>query len=178
MGTAYRFIADPGQPSEVMAWFRALKTPPVEVGTERGTVLYFKEHGALAYDASGAVDSKASPIVTLLAPRVRRGILWTVGEVHFLATPLRKRLPALQKISKEFSEWLCAWECVHPPRGNDFTYYLEGSVRNWDSPVFALDSGLEALRAGRYVVSDDDNEFVLDTLCRKLRLRGVHCLEA
>jgi hypothetical protein len=178
MGTTYRFIADPHEPSEVLAWFRALSVPPTEVEKERGVLLLFGEPGSLAYDASGAIDAKASPLVSIFSPRVRRGILWTVGEVHFLSTPVRKRFPALHRVSSAFSDWLSTRHCGYSDQNDEFGYYLEGSIKNFDSAVFAFESGLRALRAGRYFVADDDTEFLLDQLCQKLRLRGVECSEA
>jgi len=180
MGTIYRFIEQPTTPSDVMGWFRALAQPPTEVPTERATVLYFGDLGPLVYETHGKLDARKSPVATVFLPRVMRGVLWTVGEVHFLATPLRKLFPRLYTISSDFSGWLTTHECIHSntSASNAYDYYLEGSVRNFDSPVFAFDSGLDALRAGRYFVSDHDNDFVLDKLCRALRLRGVECAEA
>jgi len=180
MGTTYRFIEEPRDDSEVLAWFRALPTPPIEVSTAYGIALYFTDLGPLVNTADGKVDSHKSPVVSLFRPRVKRGILWTVGEVHFLATPLRQSFPRLYKVSSDFSRWLAAHECVYSNKrdNNDYDYYLEGSVRNFAPPVFALDSGLRALRAGRYFVSDHDNDLVLEKLSRALRLRGVECAEA
>ena len=172
MGATHRFIADPTGPSEVLDWFRRLPAAPAEVPTERGVALHFRECGPLTYrlGAGMGIDAKASPIANVFLPRIRRGVLWTLGEVHFLAT-------ALHKISNAFSRWLSTHECVHGRKQKDdrFAYYLEGSIRNHDSPVFALASGLEALEAQRYFVDDDDTEFRLDTICRYLRLRGVEC---
>jgi len=180
MGTTYRYLASPTEPSEVLAWFRSLPHAPTEVETDRSTVLYFRECGPLLYEPGGRIDSKASPVATIFHPRVRRGALWTVGEVHFLATPLRQRYPALHKASKALSNWLAGNRCVHSQEQADdqFTYYLEGSVRNYDSPVFALASGLSALEAQRYFVAEDDTESRLETICRHLRLRGVECSDA
>ena len=179
MGVTYRYIAQPSEPSEVLGWFASLPTPPTVVPTTRGAVLYFRECGALVSTSDGAIDAKASPVVTIFVPRVRRAILWTVGEVHFLATPLRRRYPALHKVSSAFSKWLGGFECVHSNKrtNNEFTYYLEGSVQNSDPPIYAFESGQRALLAGRYFVSDEDNDFVLDALCKKLRLREVQCGE-
>jgi hypothetical protein len=177
MGVTYRFIADPAEPSEVLAWFRALPSRPTEVPTERGCVLYFTEFGQLAYEADGKVNAKNSPVATVFLPKVRRGVMWTVGEVHFLATPFRSQFPGLHKISRELSKWLAAHECAYSNERaeNPFAYYLEGSVKNYDSPVFAFTSGIEALRLGRYFVGDDDNDYRLDAICKSLRLRGVSC---
>jgi len=55
----------------------------------------------------------------------------------------------------------------------DWDYYLEGTLKRSDSKIFALPAAFSALQRGQYFVADDDNEFVLDKLCRSLRLRGV-----
>jgi hypothetical protein len=180
MGTTYRFIEQPGTPSEVMAWFRALPQPPNEIPTESAMVLHFHEFGSLVYDSDRKVDMRQSPVVSVYLPQERRGALWTVGEVHFLATPLRKSFPQLHKISAAFSSWLATHDCVYSNKSasNVYDYYLEGSVKNFDSPVFALNSGITGLRAGRYFIADQDNDFVLDKLCRALALRGVKCAGA
>jgi len=180
MGTTYRYLASPTEPSEVLAWFRSLPQAPTEVETERSTVFYFRECGPLMYESDGRIDSKASPVATIFQPRIRRGALWTAGEVHFLATPLRQQYPALHMTSKAFSNWLAGHRCVHSQEKADdqFAYYLEGSIRNYDSPVFALPSGLIALEAQRYFVAEDDTESKLESICRYLRLRGVGCSDA
>ena len=180
MGATYRFIAAPSEPSEVMAWFRRLDIPPVETLTERTAVLYFKEFGDLVSGADGSIDAKASPVATIFLPQVKRGLLWTVGEVHFLATPVRGLFPGLQRISLAFSKWLAKQQCVYSNvvEDNAFDYYLEGSIRNYDAPVFAFDSGFKALGEGQYFVADGDNELVLAKLCQALRLRGVGCADA
>jgi hypothetical protein len=180
MGATYRFIADPSESSEVLGWFRSLPCPPEEVPTKHGATLYFKELGTLTYDVDGRIDSKSSPVVAVFLPQVRRGSLWTVGEVHFLATPLRQQFPDLHRISSAFSRWLATLPCVYTNKrqDNEFSYYLEGSVKNFDAPVYAFGSGLSALQSGRYFVGERDNDRVLDSLCRALRLRGVQCAEA
>lgn len=180
MGTTYRYIEEPKSSSEILGWFRALPQPSVEHPTPYGFVLYFRDMGPLVYDEKGAVDASRCPVVTLIVPKTKRGVLWTVGEVHFLATPLRKLFPDLQKICSKFSRWLSARECVfvETSADNPFDYYLEGSVRNFDCPIFAFDSGLAAIRGGRYFVADRDNDLVLDKVCRALSLRGVECAEA
>ncbi|MFZ6775847.1 hypothetical protein ACO0LD_03375 [Undibacterium sp. Ji83W] len=177
MGSTYRFIADPSQQSEVVDWFRARSTPPIEVQTERSLILYFKDIGPLTYHSNGAINPKTSPVVTVFLPRVRRGALWTVGEVHFLATPLRQQYPALYKISSAFLKWLANQECVFSNKdtNNKFAYYLEGSIKNYDTPVFAFESGLRALESENYFVADDDNDAKLEQICKSLLLRGVKC---
>jgi len=180
VGSTFRFIEDPAAASSVLTWFRSLKAPPREVQTERGFTLHFQDVGPVAYDAHGHIDSKASPLASVFVPCVRRGALWTVGEVHFLATPLRDRFPALHKISSAFAKWLSAHECVYSNKrnSNPFSYYLEGSIQNFDPDVFAFESALSALNAGRYFVAEDDTESRLTAICKFLRLRGVECSDA
>lgn len=180
MGTTYRFIADPHESSEVLGWFRSLPHPPVEVQGPGCLWLHFVSDGPLSLGPEGVVDPKRSPVASLFLPRVRRGALWTVGEVHFLASPVRQRFPGLHKVSSAFDKWLSSHECVYsskPDFQGEWNYYLEGSVKNYDPPVFALPSGLSALRAGQYFIADGDTAARLDTLCASLRLRGVQCEE-
>lgn len=177
MGTTYRFIAEPTAPSPVLAWFRALHPPPREVPAARATVLYFEHLGTLAYRADGQIDAARSPVVTVLSPQVKRRALWTVGEVHFLATPLRGLFPELHCVGRDFARWLGTHDCVFSRKSgtNEFDYYLEGSIRNYDPPVYAFASALAALATGQYFVAQDDNDLRLDQLCQALRLRGVDC---
>ncbi|HZN24774.1 MAG TPA: hypothetical protein VFB75_11140 [Burkholderiales bacterium] len=178
MATTHRFICDPDAPSSVLEWFRALQDAPDEVEGKGVLWLHFRSLGPLAMADDGSVDFKRSPLAGLVLPRVRRKILWTVGEVRFLATPLRSTYPRLYALSSSLRKWLESFECVfcnRPGHRNEWDYYLEGSVRSWDAPVYALNGGLDALRRGQYFVSAEDNDFVLDGLCSSLRLRGVQC---
>lgn len=179
MGTTYRFIEAPGEGSDVLAWFRALPDSPSELVSEAGHLFHFRTMGPIAME-HGAPVSDRSPLVNVFVPRVRRGVLWTAGEVHFLATPLRS-FPALQRISFAFKRWLSRLECIYegpsPRPESEWAYFLEGSLRNHDSPIYALPSGMEALRAGRYFVSDDETDGQLDALCAALRLRGLTPLD-
>ena len=177
MSTTYRFIADPAAASDVLNWFRGLDSRPDEIRTSRAAVFHFKVYGPLVDGPDGAIDAKRSPVVSVFSPRVRRGILWTVGEVHFHPTPLREQFPHLHKTSTSFAKWLRIRPCVfsNARKDNEHNYYLEGSVRNYDPPVYAFESGLKALNAQRYFVGNDDTESCLEDLCRTLRLRGVNC---
>ena len=180
MSVTHRFIADPAEPSEVMAWFRSLNTPVTEVPTDYGYALHFRDFGPLSYLSDGGIDADASPVVTIVLPQTRRGALWTIGEVHFRAMPLRKRFPLLHKVNSNFSKWLSVLECVYSNQRseNPYSYYLEGSAMNRDEAIFAFHSGLEALKRERYFVGHMDNPYRLDTICKMLRLRGVDCAEA
>lgn len=176
MGTTYRFIERPGSPSQVIDWFRSCELSTEDVPTSRGIVFYFSSCGALARNPNGTIDAKCSPVVTVFLPRVVRGSLWTVGEVHFLATPLRKLFPELHKVNASFAKWLRQFDCVfsNEPGGvSTWNYFLEGSTQNYDPPIYGLPSGISALEGGRYFVGDDDPPFVIEKLCSTLRLRGV-----
>lgn len=132
-------------------------------------MFYFREFGPL--DS----DTKKSPLVTVFTPMRKRGALTTIGEVHFLAAPL-SAFPSLKKINQRFRDWLTEYPCVYSHRPDfvhEWDYYLEGSARNWDSDIFALRTGMEALKHGSYFVANVDNELELDRVCRTLELRGV-----
>ena len=142
-----------------------------------GLALNFASAGALAYRADGKFDHESCPIVEFRPPLIRRGVLWTVGEVKFVPTHLPEKFPLLQKIHLAFKNWLAeqAVYLISRDRENEFAYYTEGQVMNFDAPVHVLPSGFAALRAGRYIVTRDDTPFVLDKLCKQLRLRGIEC---
>ena len=180
MGSTFRFIADPALAQPVVDWFRALPFPPEEVPTQRGMVLNFPACGKLSYSLDGIVIGDGSPVATLFMPRVERGVLWTVGELHFRATRMPERFPDLAKISSSFSRWLKSHTCVYSNKAseNEFAYFLEGSVKNYDTPVYAFASGLAALSSGQYFIGDDDNKHILENLCCVLRLRGVNCSDS
>jgi hypothetical protein len=178
MGVTYRFIADPQEPSHVLKWFGSLESPPKQITKEWGAWLFFREMGPFSRKIDGSIDVEKSPLVLVVLPVRKRGVLWTVGEVHIRATPLRKVFPELNAVKARFLNWLRSFECVFSGESEcrvEWDYHLEGSVRNYDAPIFASPSGLSALRSGQYFVSDDDNDLVLEDLCRSLRLRGVQC---
>lgn len=173
MGKTYRFLSLPGEPCAVVSWFRALADPQVEQGTERHCIFWFRDLGPL--DAA-----EDSPIVNVFLPQRKRGVLTTVGEVHFLATPLSK-FPRLQEINRQFRKWLQQLPCVFAqgnPGVHDWDYYLEGSIGNLDPEIYAFSTAMAALAGGAYFVSDGDNDYVLDLVCQQLALRGVEDIVA
>jgi hypothetical protein len=179
VGTTHRYLEDPRSDSLVLGWLRRAALDLLEVPVPpHGVSLYYREFGPLVLADGRTLASHRSPMVSVFLPRVRRGILWTVGEVHFLATPLRKLYPGLHKLNRRFGAWLRRFECVfdngHCPRP-EWAYLLEGSAQSYGPPILALPTGLEALNSGRYFVARDDSEFRLDAVCKQLRLRGVHC---
>jgi hypothetical protein len=169
MGTTYRFLATVEEASAVLDWLRVLPEEPGESVREDGSLFYFRDFGPLDSDA------KKSPLVSVFLPARKRGMLTTIGEVHFLATPL-STFPGLNKINKRFRAWLGKHPCVYSHRAgfeHEWDHFLEGSAKNWDSDIYALPSGMAALRRGAYFVAGGDNDFVLDRVCRALQLRGV-----
>lgn len=178
MATSYRYVDSPMAPSAVLDWFQCLPYPPTRVQGSNCIWLFFEQEGTLAMNASGEMDPTQSPIVAIIPPRKRRDVLFTVGEVRFLTVSLNRRFPGLQRINSAFSRWLKRFECVYslqPGSRNDWNYYLEGSVKNYETPIFALPAGLAALQAGQYFIAEADTEFVIDKVCASLRLRGIDC---
>lgn len=158
----------------VLQWFRALDPPPREIVNARGLILYFADIGPLADTQDGDVDSKNSPLVLIDPVAIRRGVLWTCGEVHFLASRTGAARQ-LDRVQRKFRAWLQSFDCVFNERAREpgpFDYWLEGSIRNFGS-VWALPSALEELRRDRYFVANNATEFQLDALCKQLALRGV-----
>jgi hypothetical protein len=159
--------------SAVLDWFRSLPGQMVEVTYDAGSLFHFREFGPLD------PDPKKSPVANVFLPVRKRGALTTIGEVHFLATPL-SAFPGLNEISKRFREWLSQYPCVYSHRP-DFVherdYFLEGGAKNWDTDIFALPSGLAALQRGSYFVAADDNDARSDVVCRALQLRGFEGLQ-
>jgi hypothetical protein len=180
MASTYRYLSDPAGPDEVLAWFLSLPTAPEKIESRGDLVLFSPNFGALGRLPDGAIDFEASPIISLFLPKVRRGALWTVREVYFNSKSLPRRFPQLHKVNLELSRWLAGFERVHPWGKQDapYSYYLKGDVRNFDSPVFALPSGLASLGHGRYFVGNSDTERRLDPICKYLKLRGVVGLDA
>ena len=87
-------------------------------------------------------------------------------------------MPGYEKVTKAFRQWNRKHNVIfeqHPKTSSEFSYYLEGSIQNIASIVYALPSGLTALENGRYFIAECDAEYDLTPLLRKLRLRGMEC---
>jgi hypothetical protein len=152
---------------------RSLPEHPIESEHDAGSLFYFRDFGPLDSEPSH------SPLVNLFVPVQKRGVLTTIGEVHFLATPL-SAFPGLNKLNKRFRKWLNAHPCVfshRPDFVHEWDNFLEGSACNWDPDIFALPDGMEALRRGEYFIAHYDLNHTLDLVCRKLELRGVTGIE-
>lgn len=169
MGVTYRFLAQVEEGQTVLSWFRSLTESVVEIEQHDGCGFHFRDFGPLEEDASKC------PVVNVFTPIRTRGVLTTIGEVHFLATPL-SRFPGLKKINRMFRVWLTSFPCVFSHRPDfihEWDNFLEGSALNWDPDVFALPEGFAALQRGEYFIAHHDLSGSLDLVCRKLQLRDV-----
>lgn len=179
MATTFRFLASPEEGQMILNWFTERTEPPHVHPRPDGAALFFRQFGPLVMTATNEVDVKQSPVVLFVRPQVRHGILWTAGEVQFLAERMRSSFPELQKTLTSFRQWLRAFPLVfRQPRlpetsGGSWDYYLEGGIRNVSDEIFALPAGMEALERGQYFVWQGDTEGRLDTVLKSLRLRGA-----
>jgi hypothetical protein len=179
MGSTFRYLGIADDADLVLDWFQRLPQPPTTIENPGGVMLYFPNFGPLAYQQAEAgrrqeIDIRNSPLVSVFLPSRKRGILWTAGEVHFL--PDRQRFRPLSVLDRTFRGWLAGFPQVFGGRRAQpgaWDYYLEGSLRNYDTPIHALPRAFEALRVGQYFVGESDGEQLLERLCRSLRHRGV-----
>jgi len=170
------YLAAPDLPCEALAWFEAQNITFKQHLFDWGIVLHFDGMGDLALSTDNLVVGEQSPVVTIRTPKIKRKILWTVGEVRFCFSPLA-RYPELQKLRRAFIRWFNQYPVVfddHPSATNEFNYYLEGAAQN-RGPITAFPSGLTAIKAGRYFVFHSETDDRLETLRKTLALRGVVC---
>lgn len=173
MGATFRFLSSVEEASLVLDWFRNCPERPIEQPDEHRSIFHFREFGPLQSDA------QTSPVVNVFRPIRKKGILTTVGEVHFLAKPITS-IPGLHRVSRQFAKWLQELPCVFSRRrsiSKEWDFFLEGSIRNYDAEIYALPSGIIALQQGCYFVSECDGEHMLSKLIRTLELRGVEGIE-
>src|SRR5688572_3254157 len=108
MGGTYRFLATVEEGEAVLNWFRALPDPPVESPHTDGMLCYFRCFGPLKSQSD-------SPLVNIFQPQRARGVLTSIGEVHFLASPIAQ-FPELNRIAKQFRNWLFQFTRVYSHR--------------------------------------------------------------
>jgi len=117
-----------------------------------------------------------SPVVVVYPPRMISDRLFTLGRFFFPQPQLSKRFPAIAKIRRKIeSDLKCAtvlWTLGATESG-EFDYYLEGSIRNQLRMVYGMQSSIPYLRQEGYFVLGDESEPFMETLRRKLALRGV-----
>lgn len=175
MAATYYFLAAPEE-NGVLDWFRSEAAEPEDLSDDARTILWWRQFGDLQHDSHGIADGSKSPLVLIYVPKTRRGVFWTVGEVHFLTKNLADTFPELEQVRRKFQAWMkqfpVAWE---RKRGGEegYGYYLVGSTKNIADKVYALPLGLAAYEAGQYFVGEQDHR--LDDICKILRLRGVNC---
>lgn len=163
----------------VLDWFANLPETPHVHPRPDGAALLLRQFGPLAMTSTNEADPKRSPVVLFIQPQVRHGILWTAGEVQFLAERMRSSFPGLQKVLTSFRTWLRSFPVVfRQPRlpqtsGGSWDYYLEGGLLNASDEILALPTGMAALERGQYFVWHGDSQARQDTLLKQLRLRGV-----
>ena len=179
MATTFRFLANPEEGQTVLNWFRKLPDPPHVHPRLDGAAVFFEQFRPLVMTATNEADVKRSPVVLVILPQVRHGILWTAGEVQFLAVGMRVSFPGLQRVLTSFRQWLREFPVVfrqpHLPEtsGGPWDYYLEGGLRNVSDEIFALPTGMAGLERGQYFVWQGDTDARLDPVLKSLRLRGV-----
>jgi hypothetical protein len=179
MATTFRFLASPEEGQTVLDWFARFPEPPYVHPRPDGAALLFRQFGPLAMTTANEADPKRSPVVLVVLPQVRHGILWTAGEVQFLPERMKSSFPGLQKVLTSFRAWLRGFPVVFRlPRlpdtsGGSWDHYLEGGLRNVSDEIFALPAGMAALERGQYFVWQGDTQARHDTLLKQLRLRGV-----
>ena len=170
----YRYIESPNAKSEVLVWFENNQDTKV-IAIEKCTYITYKDY---VIDKSiKNYNKKDLPLIAVYSPRVIKKRIWTVGEIHILPTKIRNKYPELTKIEIEFKKWLISHECVFSNtkggKVNEYNYYFEGSVINWDSKIYAMESGKEALLNEQYFVDDDISIGKLEDIYRILKLRGI-----
>ena len=173
MGTIYRFIEEPGIDSEILKWFGVSRGDQSYSQIPDVISLYLREPG----ETTSLKNKNSPPLLDLYLPRVVRNMFWSVGEVHFLPNHPKSQHPELHAIRRSFGDWLKKRECVFPARLNgihDWDRQFLGSAKDYESPVYALSSGLTGLECGRQFVSIKESDAMLDDVCSKINpIQGV-----
>jgi hypothetical protein len=175
MSVRYSYLALEKDHQLVVDWFAALPDEVTVSDREDRRLIYFRAMAAHPLPTEGEIDQNATPLVFISTPQRRCGTLWTDAEVLFTPTPLKSQFPALQKVNQAFAKWLKQFSLVFSQshaKDSELKYYLEGGIQNFDAELHALPHALVALRNGQYFVHHRDSAGQLDTVCKKLRLRG------
>ena len=178
MGSTYRYIASEEENQDVIDWFS--NHEPEILKSEGPVHIWFPSIGELVRNENGAINQNESPVVSIYPVTSVRGALLSVGEVHFLTTQLKKKFPELDAINRKFRSYLKKNELVYSSK-KDFdglyNYYLEGSIKNYDTDIYAFPKGKDLLKSEQYFVTDSESPGRLDTICKSLVLRGVEGLQ-
>lgn len=131
---------------------------------------WFKDFGELG----ASLDE--SPVALFYPPRKLADRLWTIGRFMFPQTHLQKKYPQLNKIKQmirvELQKGMLLWNWRRPEEG-DFSYYLEGAIKNHDYEVYGMPSSLPYLKTEGYFIEGEETVAALDILRKTLALRGV-----
>lgn len=176
MGSTYRYIGTEEENDLVREWFISQKNEPEVIESNAGFYVWFQNIGNLARSETGDIDVKNSPLVSVFPVKRIREVLLSVGEIHFLTTRTSDKFPKLVTVNRKFRNWIKSNELIfssNPKFEGKWDYYLEGTVRNRDSDIYALPGGLQLLNQGQYFIAEDDSKGHLDMLCKTLALRGV-----
>ena len=162
----------------VLEWFDG-QSQQLDVIRKDATVsIHFEDFGPIGTDESGNFAAHLSPLVSVFLPRTRRGILVTVGEVHFFPSNLARAFPGLERVRRRFKSWLDTNSVAYDRKDShrpESTYFFESGILNVADRITALPSGEALLTNGTYFVPDRSPELMLDILCKTLRLRGIDC---
>jgi hypothetical protein len=89
--------------------------------------------------------------MNVFLPARRRGVLTTIGEIHFLATPL-SAFPALNKVNKRFREWLKEYPGIYTHQS--FAVLTEHDIARLEvamqnTPAMGIGNGVASRSASR-----------------------------
>jgi hypothetical protein len=160
----------------VLQWFENTGEPFRLDDRLDAIVIHFFGMGPLVETEDRKAVQHQSPLVWIVKPKLIRRCLWTSGEVIFTPTPLKEIFPDLQKMNRRLAKWFQGFPLAYThkkPNDSEWSYYLEGSLKNWDGKLYALPAAYDSLRQGQYFVHHGDASGRLDGVCGYLRLRGV-----
>jgi hypothetical protein len=170
------WIVDAPDSEMLNDWFRNCDPRPHEMRREDGSIFHFNAFGPLERGEDGGFVAHLSPLVSVYAPSLVRGAIWTCAEVHFLTIGSASSRKPMARIKRQFGGWLSSQHVIadrETSPKSDFSYFLAGSIMNFAARVFATDAGLAALRSDQFVIDRDANDAVIDKLCQRLRLLGI-----
>ncbi|WP_211471524.1 hypothetical protein [Collimonas humicola] len=175
MTVRYSFLAIDEDYQLVDDWFASLKDETTVNDSIDRTVYYFRMMDTKPLPPIEMIDQNKTPLVFIVKPQKRRGTLWTDAEVMFTPTPLKQQFPELDNINKSFAKWLKKFDLVFSRKNEleeNWNYFLEAGIQNFDGELYALPKVMAALRSGQYFVSQHAGSQRLETLAKSLRLRG------
>ena len=179
MPTIYNYLAIGEDQQLIVDWFDALDMEKSTNENDERIVHYFR---ALASEPmTELIDQEKTPLVFIEKPRLVRESLRTDSAVIFSPKNLKSQFPELQRVNLSFARWLKNFDQIFskkPDRPNEWNYYLEAGIQNFDANLYALPNAMNALRNGQYFVHRNANRGQLDVLVQSLKLRGFEVAAA